>query len=485
MSDVITLANQIAAEKENIRQAIEDRGVSIPASTPLTDYAAKIMSIDTQNVASDVYLIDENYDSSTTDLLIAGNYGVIADNAFARQQNIQTVDLNYVHAVGNGVFYNCSNLTTVSGNNLKYIGDNAFEDTGLTTFDNTHVKYIGNNAFGNSAVTSVNIPNCEIVKGGAFMQADNLETVNMDLARDIPGECFYGCNILNSVSANSARSIGGFAFYQAGNGAYATYGTTYTLSFPEVQTVGMKSFYQVNGLTSISLPKCVSIGVDSFNNCPQLVTITAPKIQSIESGAFDNANAIYILNIPECTSIGSYNFYNNSHKINELTVANGCVIGDRCFDRGIVKINGKISRLDGYFMGNLSSTGTIEIDMDFSGLTYIGTRCFCNYNSSQYINFKSQVVDLANLTTINISSSDYIFHTGSSGYSNVKKIWLRSDLRGSGNYWSGYRDYSFNAFNNSNCHVYTDAAEKPSNWGNILNNATWHFSATHEEFEVA
>ena len=85
MSDVITLANQIAAEKENIRQAIEDRGVSIPASTPLTDYAAKIMSIDTQNVASDVYLIDENYDSSTTDLLIAGNYGVIADNAFARQ----------------------------------------------------------------------------------------------------------------------------------------------------------------------------------------------------------------------------------------------------------------------------------------------------------------------------------------------------------------------------------------------------------------
>ena len=31
MSDVITLANQIAAEKENIRQAIENRGVSIPA----------------------------------------------------------------------------------------------------------------------------------------------------------------------------------------------------------------------------------------------------------------------------------------------------------------------------------------------------------------------------------------------------------------------------------------------------------------------
>ena len=132
-----------------------------------------------------------------------------------------------------------------------------------------------------------------------------------------------------------------------------------------------------------------------------------------------------------------------------MTVANGCVIGDRCFDRGIVKINGKISRLDGYFMGNLSSTGTIEIDMDFSGLTYIGTWCFCNNSSGQYINFKSQVVDLANLTTIDISSGGYIFYTGSSGYSNVKKIWLRSDLVGTGSSWSGYRDYSFNAFNNS------------------------------------
>ena len=115
----------------------------------------------------------------------------------------------------------------------------------------------------------------------------------------------------------------------------------------------------------------------------------------------------------------------------------------------------------------------------------MGTGCFGNYNSGQYINFKSQVVDLANLTTINIYSSDYIFYTGSTGYSNVKKIWLRSDLVGTGSSWSGYRDYSFNAFNNSNCHVYTDAAEKPSNWGNMLNNATWHFSATHEEFEVA
>ena len=78
-----------------------------------------------------------------------------------------------------------------------------------------------------------------------------------------------------------------------------------------------------------------------------------------------------------------------------------------------------------------------------------------------------------------------MFYGDYSDRSNVRKIWLRSDLRGSGNYWNSYRNNVFYAFNNSNCHVYTDAAEKPSNWGNMLNNATWHFSATHEEFENA
>lgn len=43
MSDVITLANQIAAAKEDIRLAIEGRNVNVPADTPLVNMQVKLI----------------------------------------------------------------------------------------------------------------------------------------------------------------------------------------------------------------------------------------------------------------------------------------------------------------------------------------------------------------------------------------------------------------------------------------------------------
>ena len=486
MSDVISLANQIAATKENIRQAIEDRGVSIPITTPLTDYPAKIAAIDTENTASDLYIKDPNFDPATVNLVIPGNYGTISNGAFENNDTIETVDLQYVNTLCDEVFEGDTALTSVTGNHLKYIGNDTFRGTSsLASFTNNHVKWIGNNAFHSSGVASVSVPNCEVIRGAAFMEADNLETVDISSAKNIPSECFYGCNILNDVSADSAKSIGAYAFNLAGNGAYSTYGTTYSLSFPNVESLGMGAFQDSNGLTSISLPKCLTIGNAAFYDCNNLSTINCTKVTDIEPSAFDNTNAIYTLNCPECSSIGAYNFYNNPHRLNELTVGDGCIIGDHCFRYGVKKVNGKISRINSYFMSDLDYVGNIEIDIDLSELTYIGPRCFYNSTGGQRIDFKSQVVDLANLTTIDLYDSTRIFYTSNDGYSNVKKLWLRGDLVGTGGSWNGYRDACFKAFNTSTCHVYTDAATKPSNWGNMLNYATWHFGATHEEFEEA
>ena len=43
--DIITLANRVANEKENIRQAIENRGVSIPETTRLSVPAAAKLNL--------------------------------------------------------------------------------------------------------------------------------------------------------------------------------------------------------------------------------------------------------------------------------------------------------------------------------------------------------------------------------------------------------------------------------------------------------
>lgn len=486
MSDVISLANQIAAEKENIRQAIENRGVSIPVTTPLTDYAAKIAAIDTENSASDLYIKDPNFDPATVDLVIPGNYGVIADGAFENNTNLETIDFQYVNTICDYAFENNTALTTITANHLKYIGDDAFKGTtNLPSFSNTHIKWIGANAFEHSGIASVNVPNCEIVRSGAFMEADSLETVNINSAHNIPAECFYGCNILNSVSANLAKNIGPYAFYQAGNGAYTTYGTTYSLSFPEVESIGMYAFYDANGLVSISLPKCKSLSSYSFFGCNNLATVNAPKVTNVEFYTFNDTNAIYNLNLPECLAIGNYNFFDNSHRITELTVADGCTIGDNCFKNGINKINGKISKIGKNVYHNLNYSTTI--DMDFSEITSIGDYSFSVNSSSYTINITSQMIDLANCTKIGTSNTQgyqSVFtntaNAGAAGKNNVKKIWLRKDC-----VFVANNSITFSMFNQASCHIYTDAESKPAGWSNICTSATWHFGATHEEFEEA
>ena len=482
--DIITLANRVANEKENIRQAIETRGVDIPPTTPLNQYPAKIMSINTENVATDVYLTDKNYDPATTELLIPGNYGVIADNALAYKANLTSVDLNNVNVVANGAFANCPKLTTVTGSKVKYIGSEAFKDTKVSEYTNNNLKYLGNFAFENSAVASVSIPNCGEVMGGAFFQADSLTTVNMNSARAIPAQCFFECNTLNSVSANSATAVGPFAFHKAGNVAYDNYSTKFTLSFPEVLTVSTDSFSWINGLTSIDLPKCISIGASAFYANTNLATVNAPKVRDIAAGAFDNANNIYNFYAPECTNLGPSNFSGNGHTLTELTVANGCVFGDWTCRYGVIKLNGKPSRFEGH---NFYQLNTITVDVDFSEVTYIGNQCFNSNNNYQTINLATHVIDLKNCTQIGTGSSyDGIFFgieggniPSSNGYSNVEKVWLRGDCNIAYN-----SDYNMNMLNRSQCHIYTDASSKPSGWSNICPNATWHFGATHAEFET-
>ena len=482
--DIITLANRVANEKENIRQAIATRGVDIPPTTPLNQYPAKIMAINTENVATDVYLTDKNYDPSTTELLIPGNYGVIADNALSNKANLTSVDLNYVNTVANGAFANCHKLATVTGSHVKYIGSEAFKNTKVSEYTNNNLKYLGNFAFENSSVASVSIPNCGEVMGGAFFQADSLTTVNMNSARVIPAQCFFECNILNSVSADSATAVGPFAFHKAGNGAYDTYSTKFTLSFPEVLTVSTDSFSWINGLTSIDLPKCISIGSAAFYANPNLATVNAPKVRDIAASAFDNANNIYKFYAPECTSVGPSNFAGNGHALTELTVANGCDFGDWACRYGVVKLNGKPSRFEGH---NFYQLKTITVDVDFSEVTYIGAKCFNSYDGYQAINLATPVIDLKNCTQIGAGSGyDSIFFgvengnsVQSSGYSNVEKVWLRGDCN------IVFNDsFNMNMLNRSQCHIYTDASSKPANWSQICPSATWHFGATHAEFEA-
>lgn len=269
MSDVITLANQIAAEKENIRQAIENRGVNIPASTPLTDYAAKIAAINTENVATDVYNRGDQDDTNPT-LTIAGNYGTISPNALSQNNTLTSVDLNYVSTVGNHAFEGDTNLTNITGDHLKYVGDSAFKNTGLTSLTNQHIEYIGDSAFSNcSSLATVNIK--AKLASSAFCYNDSLTSfTSSDVV--IPNNCCRSCGNLQTISAPNAKKIAPFAFYY----------------------VGMERYLANNENTlSVVLPEAEVLDFCSFADCCNIVSFSAPKVKHVCSGAL-GGYAIYI-----------------------------------------------------------------------------------------------------------------------------------------------------------------------------------------------
>ena len=81
-------------------------------------------------------------------------------------------DVQYtVKSIGNGSFYGCSGLTSVTiPNSVTHLGDGAFGYSSLTsvTIPNS-VTSIGGGAFANSGLTSVTIPNSvTFIAGGIF-----------------------------------------------------------------------------------------------------------------------------------------------------------------------------------------------------------------------------------------------------------------------------------------------------------------------------
>lgn len=376
-----------------------------------------------------------------------------------------------VHTICSRAFAQDSSLKTVTGNNLKYIGEQAFEDTALQTFDNTTVEYVGSKAFRNSALETVELPNCKYVGDNAFYNNTMLASVKIDSAKEISSQAFFGNNILSVVSANSVEFVGSYAFYKAGNGAYDTRQTKFSLSFPQLQTAARGAFEEMKGLESINLPECTSIGDEVFYKDINLTTVSCPKVRTIGNDAFREGVKIDSLYVPECTYIGSYNFYNNNTVLSEITLADGCELGSYCFRTPVQRIIGKIGKISEYCFNSINQL--VYLDMDFSGVTSIADYCF---STSSELRLASEVVDLASCTSIGSNT----FWNSSYLYGGVKKIWLRGDCTMASNSFS-----TLSAFSREDIHIYTDAAEKPSGWSNVLTSATWHYGATHEEFENA
>jgi len=268
------------------------------------------------------------------------NLSYIGNNVFYGCSNLSSISIPNCSYIGDNTFAYCTSLSSISLPNCSYIGDYAFQYcssltnscvqdilntyksysnvinngvfsncTGITSLDLTGYTSIGDQAFNNcTSLSSISLPNCSYIGNYAFQSCDNLNSIYLSLDK-LTYIGHFGINFskISYLSSNieiaKLRYIGNNVFYGCSNLS--------SISIPNCSYIGDSAFYSCSSLSSISsMPNCSYIGSSAFAYCTSLSSISIHNCNSINNYAFYNCTNLSYVDATNCSYIGDYAFYN-------------------------------------------------------------------------------------------------------------------------------------------------------------------------------
>lgn len=315
-------------------------------------------------------------------------------------------------SASNGMFNNCTNLTTI--------------DLSLCTT----MRY---QQFANSGIQIVNAPILSQIADQAFNHCTNLTTVqSFGNITFVPESCFQGCTSLTTFPFDNITEIRESAFrdsgisgelyckklttFSAGSAFRNAKSITKVLCLGKVNNISTYTFYRDNttnsgNLTEVYLPyECTSIGDSAFKRCSGLTTLKQYE-HSVDNWV-EGQTPTYV-NVNRITSFVKECFNECSNLTATIDLTNVTEIGESAFRNTKIQVTGTPSQYINIGSGAFLRCSNLT-SFDFSNITTLNGSVF-------YESGLSGTLSIPNLTGV-LNGAEFYKCTGLTSITNLGSI---------------------------------------------------------------